>query len=363
MDPLLLLSEALFGLIFVSAVRQAWIRRDAVSADVVLVFLPMAIVLSLEVFRLIYGDLDATVGVLAIALLLAQPVFTLRLAGRVRTIPRWTVPLAAAAWAVTVVPLVVPILAAGAEASPILLLAAVIVFVIGEAVAAILLADAARRRSSAGGTRLWIAAVATALFGLSILAFGTANATSAGEPSQLIGRLMAIVAALGYVAAFLPPRPLRRAWHAQTAYGGLRDLLDAQAEPSATDLAPLPDHRADRQRCDRGPGHRARRRRRRRWLGGHGRWPAGRLIGRRSRRPSPVCPVGCASAILATAPSARSSPRRWRQRGALRRRRPPWAGSSTGAHPGQPPSEPVRRRRHDPDPGARAAGGRPRRAP
>ncbi len=98
MDPILLLSEALFGVIFVSAVRQSWLRRDAVSGDVVLVFLPMAIVLALEVFRLVYGDLDTTVGVLAIALLLAQPVFTLRLAGRVRSIPRWTVPLAVAAW-------------------------------------------------------------------------------------------------------------------------------------------------------------------------------------------------------------------------------------------------------------------------
>ncbi len=111
---------------------------------------------------------------------------------------------------ITVLPLVLPILATGAQASPILLLAAVVVFVVGEAIAAIVLADAARRRSSVGGTRLWIAAVATALFGLSILAFGTANATSAAEPSQLVGRLMVVLAALGYLVAFLPPRPLRR---------------------------------------------------------------------------------------------------------------------------------------------------------
>jgi hypothetical protein len=57
MDLVLFATEALFGIIFVAAARQWWARRDALSADVVLVFLPMTVVLALQVFRLVAGSI------------------------------------------------------------------------------------------------------------------------------------------------------------------------------------------------------------------------------------------------------------------------------------------------------------------
>jgi signal transduction histidine kinase/CheY-like chemotaxis protein len=230
MDLVLFATEALFGITFVAAARQWWARRDALSADVVLVFLPMTVVLALEVFRLLVGPIHPMVSALAVAFLLAHPVFTLRLAGRVRPMPSWILPAAVLGWALPVVPLLI----LGESAPPWLLLLAVIVFVVAEGVAAILLADAARRRSSAGGTRLWVAAAATAVFGVAVLALGAANSTEVTEAGDVLARLLAPLAALGYLAAFVPPAPLRRAWHAQTAYAGLRDLLTVAAEPSAT---------------------------------------------------------------------------------------------------------------------------------
>ncbi|HEX9044526.1 MAG TPA: response regulator, partial [Candidatus Limnocylindrales bacterium] len=87
---------------------------------------------------------------------------------------------------------------------------------------------AARRRAGAAAARLWVAAAGTTLFALAILAAGAGTAGSGAQAaSGVIARVTVLVAALGYLVAFLPPAPLRRAFQAQTAYGGLRELLDA----------------------------------------------------------------------------------------------------------------------------------------
>lgn len=116
------------------------------------------------------------------------------------------------------------------------MLAAVGIFVVAEGAAATYLATAARRRAGAGAIRLWIAAAATGLFAFTILAAGAGTAGGgAREASSVVARGAALLAALGYVVAFLPPGIVRRTWQAQTAYHGLRELL-ASANEDTPDI-------------------------------------------------------------------------------------------------------------------------------
>ena len=222
MDPATLLIELLFAAIFAWAVRNWWRERDALSRDVVLVFSAMAAILGLGLLQLVIKPLPAAVSLAAVALLLGQPVFTLRVTGRIHTVPRLVIAAATIAWLATTIPFVI----VGTSASALVALAAVAVFVLTEILAATYLAVAARRRRGAGAIRLWIAAAATALFALAIFAAGAgAAAASAKAASTQVALVFALLAAIGYLAAFVPPGPLRRAWQAQTAYAGLRELL------------------------------------------------------------------------------------------------------------------------------------------
>lgn len=232
MDLLTFAIEALFALVFLWALVTWWRRRDPLSLDVVLVFGATGIIFVLGLVGLLVGPAPPLVSGIAAALLLGQPLFMLRLAARIRSIPRLAVVAATGGWLLTALPLAV----AGSSTPPAVVLAAVGVFVATEVAAAAYLAGAARRRAGAGAIRLWIATAATGLFALAILAAGAGTAGGdAREAAALVARCAALVAALGYLVAFVPPDFLRRAWQAQTAYRGLRELL-ALANGEAPDI-------------------------------------------------------------------------------------------------------------------------------
>jgi len=171
---------------------------------------------------MLVGTMPPLVSAVAIVALLGQPGLTLRLAAHVRSIPRAVLAGATIAWALTALPFAV----LGESTPRPVLLAAVAVFVITEGAAAAYLAGAARHRAGAAAIRLWIAAAATALFAVAILASGAGSAVEgATEAGEAVGRLLALLAAIGYLVAFVPPAFLRRIFQAQTAYGGLRELL------------------------------------------------------------------------------------------------------------------------------------------
>jgi signal transduction histidine kinase/DNA-binding response OmpR family regulator len=221
MDLLTLTTEALFGLVFVwSAVGWAR-RRDALSRDVVLVFAAMGAIFLLGLYQVAVGRPPQILGLAAAVLLLGQPALTLRLVSRIHPLPGWLTGTALAGWLGSAA-----LLVALGSTTPIVLLLAVTVFVAAEVAAAAFLGIAARRRRGGGAVRLWIAAGATALFAFSILSLGASGAS--GENRGMwadLARASALLAALGYVAAFLPPPVVRRVWQAQAAYDGLRTLL------------------------------------------------------------------------------------------------------------------------------------------
>ncbi|MEV7629232.1 PAS domain S-box protein [Actinoplanes sp. NPDC089786] len=199
-------------------------RRDPLLRDVMLVFAAVAVLFVLGVVRVLIGPPPQVVAASASALLLAQPVLTLRLVGRLRSVPQWLQVAAVAGWVLTTLPVVV----LPAPLPPPVVWPAVGVFCAVEAVAAGLLAAEARRRAGAARARLQYAAAGTALFGVTLLIAG------GGSGVAVWTRSLAVVSGLLYVLAFVPPRRLRQSWSREAANTVLRYLLAIPAdEPAA----------------------------------------------------------------------------------------------------------------------------------
>ena len=205
--------ELLFALVFVVSLLDYLRRRDPLSRDLVAVFGSVASLFVVQFIGLIFGSTPPWLAAASAALILAQPLFTLRLAARLRRIPRAVVSAALIAYLVTAIPLV-----ALPRPIPIALtLAALGTFAITEFTAAGYLAAEARRRTGAARFRLGLASAATALFAAALLTAG-AGAAGSGSGGAAIARIVALLAAVGYAIAFLPPGPLRRVWQGMAAY-------------------------------------------------------------------------------------------------------------------------------------------------
>jgi signal transduction histidine kinase/DNA-binding response OmpR family regulator len=205
--------ELLFALVFVASLLDYLRRRDPLSRDLVVVFGSVAALFVVQFVGLIFGSTPPWLSAASAALILAQPLFTLRLAARLRPIPRGVGVAALVAYLVTAIPLVILPRPIPVE----LTLAAVTVFAITEFLAAGFLVAEARRRTGAARFRLGVAAAATALFGGALLTAG-AGAAGAGAVGPALARIVALLAAVGYAIAFLPPGPLRRIWQGMAAY-------------------------------------------------------------------------------------------------------------------------------------------------
>ncbi len=217
-----LAATALFLLIFVWAAVGYLRRRDPLLRDVMLIFGAVAMLFVLGVLRLtLGGSTPRSVAGLVTAVLLGQPFFTLRLVSRLRPVPPWVIRGALAAWIASAVPVLV--LARPLPTS--VMWPVVALFFLVEAVAAALLAVDARRRGGAARIRLSCAAVGTGSFGATMLL--------AGAGVSVLARSVAVVSALMYLLAFMPPHWLRRTWSWGAANALMRTLLAAPtAEPA-----------------------------------------------------------------------------------------------------------------------------------
>ncbi|MDP9793219.1 PAS domain S-box-containing protein [Catenuloplanes nepalensis] len=215
---------AVYAAIFAWMAYSYLRRRDPLMRDVMWMFSSVAMLFVLGVIRVFAGMPPRVVMGLFVALLLAKPVFTLRLVGRLRSMPPGWLAFATAAWVLSALPVMVSSTAPLPRA---VVWAAVAVFFGAEMVAAWLLASQARRRGGAARTRLWCAAVATGLFGIALL-------VSAGGHSVAVhSRILALISGLLYVLAFVPPLGLRRAWASGAAYAMARRLLTVPTDAPA----------------------------------------------------------------------------------------------------------------------------------
>ncbi|HJP71466.1 MAG TPA: ATP-binding protein, partial [Candidatus Limnocylindria bacterium] len=227
MNVLTLAIELLFLVLFVTTLISYVRRRDALSRDVMLIFGSVAALFATIGVNAITGRLPDPVLGAALALLLAQPLFTLRLANQLRPVPRPVWLAAIGAWGVTSIPFI----AIQIERLAFLFLPATFVFAATHLVAAFFLAREGRRRVGSARVRLAVAAGAgvSMALALALLVFGSAIPGAAN-----VGNILALGAATLYVLAFMPPAWVRKVWSAVASFEFMQTLSGTQAQDTVT---------------------------------------------------------------------------------------------------------------------------------
>jgi len=240
MDPLRLTVELLFGIVFLAVARRYVRRRDAISRDLVLAFAGLGLTLVVEIWRAGVGPTPPPIGIALAVLLLLQPLFVLHLVSLIRDVPR---SLLVGATAVLLGSVAAALIL---RPAPVFSLIAVGAFIGIEAIAAILLLLEARRRRGPGAVRLALAAGSTALFAATIVSAGVGSLGQAIAPNAaVVAIILALLAAIGYLVAFVPPAAIARAWQASGTVGYVRSLLENAGEPPEVLWATLADLATD----------------------------------------------------------------------------------------------------------------------
>ena len=218
-----IITVLLFAILFVATLVSYLRRRDALSRDVMLIFASLAGLFLVAGVGALFGELpDVVIGV-AFALLLAQPVLTLRLAHRLHPIAAPVRLGATALWAACSVPLLVLPL----RQVPLVLLAGIVVFVVTDVVAASYLLREARRRYGSARRRVQTAAAGTLLMAAALgLSTVASSIPILGDIGSEGGRIIGLLAAVLFLFAFLPPRWARRLGSAVTSFEFTEKLLD-----------------------------------------------------------------------------------------------------------------------------------------
>ena len=214
--------ELLFSAVFVGALLEYVRRRDPVNRDVALTFSPFIGLALLSGWRVVLGTPPVILSVAASLLLFAQPVFALHLVSLIRPIPRRVLVGAAGLLIASLAPLAIIRSAGAISALP--LLGA---FSLVELLTAGYLAAEARRRRGPGRIRLGLASGSTVLFAVSLLTTGAGLlGPSVGDAANIVALAMICLAGVGYLIAFVPPRPIRSIWQADATVAYQRELLD-----------------------------------------------------------------------------------------------------------------------------------------
>jgi PAS domain S-box-containing protein len=244
LDPITVALQLGFFVLFGVSVWQFLQHRGPLELSVMAIFGSIVALFALSFLNALEPALTPVARPVLIAILFAQPVLVLRLITQIHPIRRTLVRIALAgavvAWAsVVVLPVVFP----AARAIGIVL--AVVYFSGVEIGAAARFAVDSRRRYGVARVRLASAAVATALFGVSILLAGLTSIARApgasSSDSTTVTRLLVLIATIGYLAAFVPPGWFRRIINRSASFHLVRTLVapPTQMSPGAlwTDLA------------------------------------------------------------------------------------------------------------------------------
>ena len=220
--------QGAFFLVFAAVVLRYARHRTSLNRDLVALFASVAGLFLLGILsRLIPGPDPITP--LSGVLLMAQPFLALRLVGHFAPLPPWLAVGALAGFVSTSA-----LFIAGATEDRLAILYIVAYFVIANTIAAMRLLAAARLRVGTARARLLLAATATFLFGAAILVAGAGSAASApgdDAPTSVstLARLVALLAGLGYLLAFMPPRWFRRVQQQAIAFELNQELLSLPA--------------------------------------------------------------------------------------------------------------------------------------
>lgn len=243
-DPITTGLQLAFYVLFAASVYQYLRNRGPLELSVMLVFGSFAAFFVLTFLNVLVPAVAPVARPVLVAILFAQPFLVLRLIGQIHSVPRNIMRItllgAVAAWqAIVLLPAV-----ATAVALPILqsigVVGAVFYFFAVEIGAAAWFARDSRRRHGVARLRLASAAIATGLFGASILLAGLASVARApgasASDTSTVTRLLVLFATLGYFVAFVPPGWLRRFINRAASYQLVRSLV---APPSRTEAGSL----------------------------------------------------------------------------------------------------------------------------
>jgi PAS domain S-box-containing protein len=226
-----------FYLLFGASLWQYVRHRGPLELSVMVIFASFAALFALTFLNALVPALAPFARPVLVAILFAQPYLVVRLIGQIHPIPS-RIQLAALVGAV------------GAWAAVTFLrdtafqsigtLFGVIYFFAAEIGAAAWFARDSRRRYGVARLRLASASIATGLFGAAILIAGLAGVARGPNASTAdvtnITRAMALVAALGYFGAFVPPRWFRRFINRAASFQLVRKLVAPPTEISPGSL-------------------------------------------------------------------------------------------------------------------------------
>ena len=230
-DVLTLALDFAYLAVLVVAIGEYRRRREPVGLAVVAVFGAVFVVFLASTLGWLVPALGLVSGIIGFAAFLALPVLTINLVGHFQAVPRWLLRTSAVAavlfgiGGVILVSQVAPGLGTGPMLA--LFLGALTFFLSLELVAASAFVREARRRTGASRTRLMTAAFATALLALAALLIILGGLGLGSGASSAVGsaiRMLALIAAFGYLVAFQPPAFLHRLGQQATAYEFVRQI-------------------------------------------------------------------------------------------------------------------------------------------
>ncbi len=210
LELLTLVSQSLFGLVFVLFAVRAVRSPTRVRVDATLFLGALALIIVVPRLTQLFGTgQSGVVALVTASLLMAIPFLLLRVAADFVAIPRAR--LRAAALGLGVSAGLIGLIPLGLPAA--VFLVPVLCF---GAVAGYAAYEFGRSAVSAGGVmrrRMQSVALGSALLGLAILVIGlTVMAPGAAGPLTSTSQVLALASALAYAAGFTPPAALRRYW-------------------------------------------------------------------------------------------------------------------------------------------------------
>jgi len=226
MQPLLYLAEIIFVVLFVATLVEFVRHRDPVSRDVALSFSALGILFVVQIWRDLGGAAPEVASAVGGGLFILQPVFTLHLVSLIRPVsPRLL-------WggAAILVGGALPVVVFRIQ-EPVLTVVVASVFIGLQAAAAGYLLVEARRRHGPGAVRMALAAASTGTFAAALVVSVLGSGPGETGTATAIATLMAVVAGLGYLVAFVPPALVREIWQARTTVEYTRDLIGRSREP------------------------------------------------------------------------------------------------------------------------------------
>jgi signal transduction histidine kinase/DNA-binding response OmpR family regulator len=231
--------DAAYLAVFAFTLRDYLRRRDPVRRAVVAVFGSLALVLGSSLATSLLPAARGAIQLASITAFLAEPVLVLWLVHTFRPLDRRLRVAALACFSVLAIAAWSTVLGGGpgldGPAGIVLTIGFLGYFVILELGAAMSFAREAGRRGGASRTRLLTAALATGLLGVAILILIVGSLATAGsglgDAVRLIVEVIALLSAVGYLAAFAPPRGLRRLSQQTIAYDFLRELNARPDDP------------------------------------------------------------------------------------------------------------------------------------